>query len=800
MIFTIVHSATSNTKFPTSTLEDPKIFEFENKEIFGMREVAGLFKKYYILNFPLRCSKQSSRKSAFLERHIADSSEYMILDFNDVQDKDSRDLILQRFKPFRHVSFKTKSSDDLFSFNFRIVLCIPSSTRSKILQDTKKLAKLLDPKLAKINTSLYRKAQITASGHNGILTCNEDGFLFNLDEFKDAMCWQFTPDIRQVCLGLFKELGFEVRDEYKESAILVNEQMGDFVFFDSNPFQITNVITGERVDIQKEFKRRYKIENFRSSIPVKELLDWGNKERIYENKSVELGSLDSANLNAEINSCISNEGCLVLRSPMGSGKTRVIRDFMNKSNSCLIITPRVSLADEFYERFKEDGVRVYNKHKLEKDTRLFICQFDSLYKIDTKVNHFDTIIIDEFMTLCEHITSSIASNREHNLSKMLALMNKSRSMMICDAFMEKIALDLIPTKFKNVIWVSNETKDPTNVIIHKDVSSFLQSIVNNRAGGLVVSCVSVSAGLSIKHFLESAGVEVGLINSGTSMEVRNQILEDYKLAKLGAIVYSPSVSVGVNVMGLRGSHYHYDPGNVIPVIQSIQMIRRSRNSGSIECFIKRVTKNFVPSLEEEKFNILQGNDTISGVVFNEDGDRSLSPVGRFLAILKYHRKLWNIDSSKTFARLCSLNFNSVTSINSKTKCNLSLTNYQNIKEFAETQKLEIFGEKSQRVREVIEPKDIDSFLNFEKFYRITKRLEGYELCMEDLVRQANFGLSQKLNIFNKMFEGIPVSDYNKSKDKLPKEWIEKSKFWNPVYKHNSKFLELCEYLHCTEGC
>lgn len=116
------------------------------------------------------------------------------------------------------------------------------------------------------------------------------------------------------------------------------------------------------------------------------------------------------------------------------------------------------------------------------------------------------------------------------------------------------------------------------------------------------------------------------------------------------------------------------------------------------------------------------------------------------------------------------------------------------------QKLEIFGDKSQRVRESLTEKEVDSFLNFEKFYRITKRLEGYELCMEDLVRQANFGLSQKLNIFNKMFEGIPVSEYNNSKDKLPKEWIEKSRFWNPVYKHNPKFLELCEFLHCTEGC
>lgn len=797
MIFTIVHSSTSNTKFPTSTLEDPLIFDFENVEVFGMRGIASLFKKHYILNFPLKQSVQTRRKASYLEHYIADSSEVMILDFNDVQDREAREIILQQFKAFRHVAFKTKSTDDLFSFNFRIVLCIPSSTRTKILQDTKKIAKMLDPRLAKINTSLYGKSQVTANGHNGILSCNESGFLFSLDEFKEAMCWQYTPDIRQASLELFKELGFTVRDEYKESVILVNDQMGDFIFFDSNPFQITNVITGERVDIQKEFKRRYKIENFRSSVPVKELLDWGNKERIYENKSIELESLNSENLSKEINYCISNEGCLVLRSPMGSGKTRVIREFMNKSNSCLIITPRISLADEFYERFKEDGVRVYNKHKLEKETRMFICQFDSLYKIDTKLNHFDTIIIDEFMTLCEHITSSIASNREHNLSKMLALMNKSRSMMICDAFMERIALDLIPTKFKNVIWVSNETKDPTNVIIHKDLSTFLQSIINNRSGGLVVSSVSVSAGLSIKYFLESAGVTVGLINAGTTLEVRNQIIEDYKLAKLGAIVYSPCVSVGVNVMGLRGSHYHYDPGNVIPVIQSIQMIRRSRNSGSIECFIKRVTKNFVPSLEEEKFNILQGDDTISGVVFNEDGDRSLSAVGKFLAILKYHRKIWSIDSSKTFARLCSLNFNSVTSINAKSKCNLSLTNFQNVKEFAEFQKLEIFGEKSQFVRDSIDIKDVDSFLDFEKFYRIANRLEGYELAMADLVRQANFGLSGKLNMFGKLMKGVPVTEYNLSKDKLPKNWIEKFKFWNPVFRLNSKFLEICKFLHST---
>ena len=47
---------------------------------------------------------------------------------------------------------------------------------------------------------------------------------------------------------------------------------------------------------------------------------------------------------------------------------------------------------------KKMGLKFIIKHKLENNTRLFICQFDSLYKIDTKVNQFDTIIVDEFMT------------------------------------------------------------------------------------------------------------------------------------------------------------------------------------------------------------------------------------------------------------------------------------------------------------------------------------------------------------------------------------------------------------------
>lgn len=796
MQFTVVHSSSNQTKFPTSTLDDPLLFEFENKHVYGMREVAQLFQKYYILNFPLKQSIQTRRKSSFLEPYIADSCDYIILDFNDVQDKEARDSIISRFKAFRHVAFKTKSSDDLFSFNFRLVMSIPMSTRSKIADTLRKLTKLIDPSLAKINTSLYRKAQITAAGSNGILSYNDSGFPFKIDAFKEAQCWKFTPNIRRTSLELFKELGFRVRDEFKESVILNNDQLGDFVFFDSSPFVITNVITGERVSVEREFKRRYKIEDFRTGIPVKQLLDWNNKNRLITNKSVELGNLDDNSLRKEISDVIKNQGCLVLRSPMGSGKTRVIRDLMNKSSSCLFITPRVSLADEFYARFKEDGLKCYNKHKLDEQTRLFVCQFDSLYKIDTKQHKFDTIIIDEFMTLCDHITSSVANNREFNISKLLALMNNAKSMMICDAFMERIALDLIPTKFKNIIWVANETKDPTTVSIHKEQNTFLESMINNRSAGLIVSCVSVSAGLSIKNFLEHADIKVGLINASTPLNARDQIFHDYKQNKLQAIVYSPCVSVGVNLMGLRGCHYHYDPGNVIPVIQSIQMIRRSRNSGSIECYVKRQSRNFVPSLEEEKFNILQGNDTVSGVVFNEDGDRAISNVGNFLATLKFHQKIWSIDSSKTFARLCSLNFRHVASINVRTDSNLKLTSVQNIKEFSKLQKLEIYGDKMPEIQQYVGTNDIDDFILFEKFYRVINKVEGYELAKEDLVRSAIFGLEPKLKVFEGCVDGIEAKDYKVLEFKLPSNWTERTRtFWHSYTILNRNFLEACKILH-----
>lgn len=810
MIFTIVQSKNYLSKYPIGDTGDPKIFRFENKQIFRFRDLLALFQKNYILNYPLKQDVTCARKAKDLEPYIADFSEYMILDFNNVTDLQSRSKILEVFSPFRHIAFKTRSTDDIFSFNFRIVLQIPASTRSKIHKDTQKVCKMIDKRLGEVNTTLYRKAQITACGSTGLLSCNETGLLFSVEEIKESTFWSFTKDLRSVVFELFGELGFELQQDTKQQVVLKSKDPEDvvsYVWFESSPFVITSTNSGDQIDISQEFKRRYKIDDYRTACSVRTVFDKVTSPRDIKFRSFETSSLDPSLVREQVQDTIKNQGCLVLKSSMGTGKTRIIREVMAKSKSCLIVTPRVSLANELYRRLKDDGAKVYNIHKLHPDTRVYICQFDSLYKIDTKLNQFSTVIIDEFMTLCDHITSSIANNREFNISKLLVMMNKAESMMLCDAFIERNALDLIPSKFTNVHWIQNDYRDPTNIILHKDQSSFLGSMLSNRDNGIIVSCISLSVGNALVEFLQSSGFRVGLISASTTDPATSAIVQKYKEHVLDAIVYTPRVSVGVNVLGLSGVHYHYDPGNVVPVIQSIQMTRRSRNASNIEVYVKRRSRSFEPSLEEERFNVLSGVYGIGGVQFNQDGDRTLSEVGRFLAILNYHRKLWMIDTSKSFARLANSNFSTISSAKtgsySSNLFKLSLKSGTKVDEFTKYQELDIFGSKVSYILERLQDPvtQIDDFILFERLYRITNHLEGWELCREELVQDPKkqiFNIDRELQLFEDCQKGLSAKEFNTRRENsaLPESIFEKTGvFWGTTWHCNRTFLEICKYLH-----
>ena len=133
---------------------------------------------------------------------------------------------------------------------------------------------------------------------------------------------------------------------------------------------------------------------------------------------------------------------LKVQSPMGTGKTNIIYPILKIPNiKVMFVTNRVSLGEEFKERFKEFGIKFYKDNDFEIGNSI-ITQFDSLWKYN--LENFDLIILDEFISVLLHSLSFLTDKGHLNLLKLNVILN-TKKIVILDAFFTK---DLI---FKNCI-------------------------------------------------------------------------------------------------------------------------------------------------------------------------------------------------------------------------------------------------------------------------------------------------------------------------------------------------------------
>ena len=142
------------------------------------------------------------------------------------------------------------------------------------------------------------------------------------------------------------------------------------------------------------------------------------------------------NLDNIVYDFIENKKRLYIQSPMGTGKTIIVKEILKKHKKVLIITNRVSLAQEFKERYKKYNIQFY-KENFNKENSLII-QYDSLNKID--INNYDIFILDEFMSLLFHSLSLLTPKALFNLAK-LCLILETKKIVVLDAFLGVIDLN-----------------------------------------------------------------------------------------------------------------------------------------------------------------------------------------------------------------------------------------------------------------------------------------------------------------------------------------------------------------------
>lgn len=355
---------------------------------------------------------------------------------------------------------------------------------------------------------------------------------------------------------------------------------------------------------------------------------------------------------------------LAIRSYMGSNKSSMLEYIIrNSKTKVLFITSRISLAQEFSEKFK---IPLYSDKNINtfKYSGSLICQYDSLLKINP--NNYELIIIDEFVSVLFHSIDNLSYHKRELATKFLHLLKKK--LVISDAFLNTEVLKILGRK---ITTFNNTKKDPIELVEH-DFKSFMVSLTESIKSGYQIS-VSTNSVKSIENIIKPlclkydceyiiiTGPKSGIYKERT---IRYLNKESYKKQIL---IYSPAVSLGVSIFHDIKRHYHYDTGKSMDPIQSIQMLRRSRCCESIHFCVRDSFSTYPLDFEALKTYLYKTISAKTSWIFDcgLDFEPSIKSIGSYYIQVQVLKNILLSDYASAFKRLLKFNFEAFKNKNNK---------------------------------------------------------------------------------------------------------------------------------------
>lgn len=640
---------------------------------------------------------------------------------------------------------------------------------------------------------------------------------FKMDLYKDS--------IRPLVFSMFEELGFRTNNILgNEDRLVFNHVSGlrNFVWYSSDPFKLWRP-HGGYLSILKTFKRRHNIKDFIIREPIGNLIN-STIVPISRNE-VSFSDFEDQDLHKITETPSyrkwkeSKDGVYCIKSAMGTGKTELIRSAMKAFKRVLIVTPRVSLASQLSQQL---DIPLYSDIDALDSDKLVI-QYDSLYKIDA--SDYDCCIFDEFMTLESHMIHNAQPGKSvSNLAKFTALLN--HAVLILDALLFPTVLDYFESfRDRNIQFITNTFRDPTTVRSHKTLGSMLKEMATTRGNRITVSCVSTDKLIAMRDFLNGSGHKAEAVSSLDPANVRRRILEKFELGEITALVYTPSLAVGVSIEANADRHFHYDPGKTISPILSIQMMRRSRDSNHIDCFIQGTQSRESLSLDEIRESMKQVDRPSALVGYDKWGDLSLTEPGKIWSICQLHNNQASRDTKEAFEYMISENFTTITSVavfgsEKYDGFNMKSKEYENCSGWTLELRYHIFeilksrhtGYLIELVEDTLEVSEVPGFLSYYKYRRMMEEVQYLEhwrkvsqleadfdfdyrfdrFCeVSKAVQSSWFGLSQGIN--QRRFQSLGLS-----REEFEDFGLVKSGIMVRDYRFNQKFVDLYDKIESTK--
>jgi len=795
ILISIINSKKTFSKVPSSPFEneDKNKFIFETKEVNDIDEVFQYLQNNFLLNIPLNTKTlKNYKRRENLKNYFVDKLEYLFLDIDHVKSFSDRELLIKFFKDNNYKCIIGESRNPL---NLKGVLKVDSIN----IKEAKLIVKEIDEKLQKYAFCEYDKAVYGMGTHqapihkNIILFENLNGDVYptpktskeNLNNVyqKNIFTRDNNDDIVLFCKNYFENKGFVFHDKIKTgnteffvvSHFTEKKSPKGFRFYPDNPFVMVHFNKSRNFNIFKEIIKTpeyKKIQNTKSKVLIQKILPKipNNGEC---NDCIKERYIDIKNHKEKIKQFINTEKqyCIMkIQSPMGTGKSEIIKEIIkqatDKKQRILFLTNRISLADDISKKYPD--IKHYLGSELEGNNYSIgdnlVCQIDSLYKFSTK--YFDIVIMDEFSTTMEHLLN-IEKYQKNISTKIFSLYKKK--LAVLDAFIFNDHIKNFITKQTEIIEIINMYRDEIKLNFYKQKDKFIYDLVQTAKNEpITFSSGSINILKIVEILLKEAGISYYIISAETPQEQRKLIYKSLKQnkPKYQVLMYSPTITVGISNENNVYKHYHYDTSQSMGVLQSIQMIKRTRKAKEINIFISERPKYLPTNINEIQHGLMDYIET------DEDGDYSgISETG--LKISKIIR-LNNIMENRhkiTFLKLLKYQFcikNNVKEIEEKVKPFIRKIS-KIVKENQISKKLDIF----QKYRKMT-PEEI-SEIEFKLFSSSPEEeyIKEFQLFKDDVILKKYLNPKEiKFIIKENIIDPSLIQNF---KNIVQAEWAEKDK-------------------------
>ncbi|EAL4082719.1 hypothetical protein DFW61_10255, partial [Campylobacter coli] len=580
----------------------------------------------------LKGPSKSRRLKTDLEPHIIKTFDHLLFDF-ECRSEFNKNMALDYFKSTQCTVGQSRSYDGVNNFNLKgIIKTAPMSLKElKVLQA--KIQKELSD-YGKYTTDTLRITYYTAPlNKDNILLDNPNGSALmpvgsNITDYYnniDLDCkFNITSkETTEICKTIFKNLGFILVDINANGSIKYTKDSEDYIWYPNNPYIMNHTESYMSVNIWKEAIK------YEPTFDITPYIDY-KADIVVDRNFTEIES----ELDSIVESFLfKHNGALTLRAPMGSGKTtfidRIIEYALEQDFKIAVITNRVTLAEDYkrkYEKFLyykdytdaikaedaedsndisgEEAIRIiqnYDSSNIASNTsntstitktkkpkivrskgKSLICQYDSFRHF--ALDDYDLIILDEFMSLLMHTRSALNSKTE-NLIKFYTALNKK--VVVADAFLSKYIVDNMFTKPLNVV---SYTKNNTELYSCNDSNTFYTLIKNALALNkkITISTTSIKVVDIIKEMCKKLNKKIIVFNKETDLVSKDIIYDKIRSKEAldcDVLIYTPVLTVGVNILNDVDVHFHYDSASSTDVISSLQMLGRARFAKKIIYYV-----------------------------------------------------------------------------------------------------------------------------------------------------------------------------------------------------------------------